>query len=154
MYKHHFIRYNYTFANMNTETIILMILSLMGWGFGAFFSKMATNRIGEASVFWDLTGYIPLVIIYTLFAFKAKDIFGASKIGIMYGLIAGLTGAVGLIAFYLLVAKKDAGIATSITAMYPALTALLSFIFLGEKITILKAVGIVLASGALFLLAF
>ena len=131
-----------------------MFLSLVGWGLGAFFSKMATNRIGEASVFWDLTGYIPLVIIYTLFAFKAKDIFGANKMGIMYGLIAGLTGAVGLISFYLLVSKKDAGIATSITAMYPALTALLSFIFLGEKITMIKAFGIILASGALFLLAF
>lgn len=131
-----------------------MFLSLVGWGLGAFFSKMATNRIGEASVFWDLTGYIPLVIIYTLFAFKAKDIFGANKMGIMYGLIAGLTGAVGLISFYLLVSKKDAGIATSITAMYPALTAILSFIFLGEKITMLKAFGIILASGALFLLAF
>jgi transporter family protein len=139
---------------MNTETIILMFLSLVGWGLGAFFSKMATNRIGEASVFWDLTGYIPLVIIYTLFAFKAKDIFGANKMGIMYGLIAGLTGAVGLISFYLLVSKKDAGIATSITAMYPALTAILSFIFLGEKITMIKAFGIILASGALFLLAF
>lgn len=139
---------------MNTETIILMFLSLVGWGLGAFFSKMATNRIGEASVFWDLTGYIPLVIIYTLFAFKAKDIFGANKMGIMYGLIAGLTGAVGLISFYLLVSKKDAGIATSITAMYPALTAILSFIFLGEKITMMKAFGIILASGALFLLAF
>lgn len=131
-----------------------MFLSLVGWGLGAFFSKMATNRIGEASVFWDLTGYIPLVIIYTLFAFKAKDIFGANKMGIMYGLIAGLTGAVGLISFYLLVSKKDAGIATSITAMYPALTAILSFIFLGEKITMIKAFGIILASGALFLLAF
>lgn len=146
--------YTITFTFMNTETIVLMFLSLVGWGLGAFFSKMATNRIGEASVFWDLTGYIPLVIIYTLFAFKAKDIFEANKMGIMYGLIAGLTGAVGLISFYLLVSKKDAGIATSITAMYPALTAILSFIFLGEKITTLKAFGIVLASGALFLLAF
>jgi transporter family protein len=139
---------------MNSETIILTILSLFGWGVGAFFSKMATNRIGEASVFWDLIGYFPLVIIYTLVAFKAKDLFGGDKLGIMYGLIAGLTGAVGLISFYLLVSKRDAGVATSVTAMYPALTAILSFIFLGEKITLLKAIGIVLASGALFLLAF
>jgi transporter family protein len=139
---------------MNIETFVLTLLSLLGWGFGAFFSKMATNRIGESSVFWDLIGYFPLVIIYTLFAFKAKDLFGGDKMGIMYGLIAGLTGAVGLISFYLLVSKRDAGVATSVTAMYPALTAILSFIFLGEKITILKAIGIVLASGALFLLAF
>ncbi|MFH0772698.1 MAG: EamA family transporter [bacterium] len=138
---------------MNSETILLTVLSLFGWGVGAFFSKMATNRIGESSVFWDLIGYFPLVIIYTLVAFKAKDILGSDRGGIMYGLIAGLTGAIGLISFYLLVSKRDAGVATSVTAMYPALTAILSFIFLGEKITLLKAVGIVLATGAVFLLA-
>jgi len=138
---------------MNSETIVLAILSLFGWGFGAFFSKMATNRIGESSVFWDLMGYFPLVIMYTLIAFKSKDIIGADKLGVFYGLVAGLSGAVGLIAFYLLISKRDAGVATSVTAMYPALTAILSFIFLGEKLTLIKAVGIVLASGALFLLA-
>lgn len=138
---------------MSPESIILTILALFGWGVGAFFSKMATNRIGEASVFWDVIGYFPLTIMYTLFAFKAKDIFSGDKLGIMFGIIAGLAGAVALISFYLLVTKKDAGVATSITAIYPALTAILSFIFLGEKITPIKIAGILLASGALFLLA-
>ncbi len=139
---------------MNTETIVLTILSLFGWGLGAFFSKLATNRIGESSVFWDLIGYIPLVLVYTFIAFKAKDIFGTDKNGVLFGLLAGLAGGVGLISFYLLVTKKDAGVATAVTAMYPALTAILSFIFLGEKITQLKIVGILLACAALFLLAF
>jgi len=139
---------------MNTETIVLTVLSLFGWGFGAFFSKMATNRIGESSVFWDLVGYIPMVLVYTFNAFRAKDIFGTDKTGVIFGLLAGLAGAVGLISFYLLVTKRDAGVATSVTAMYPALTAVLSFIFLGEKITPLKIVGILLACTALFLLAF
>lgn len=138
---------------MSFDTLFLALLSLVGWGVGAFFSKLATNRIGESSVFWDITGYVPIVIVYTLFAFKAKDIFGGDKMGVIYGLLAGAIGAVGLIAFYLLVAKKDAGVATSVTAMYPALTAILSFIFLGEKITVVKAVAIVLASASLFLLA-
>lgn len=138
---------------MNADTVFLAALSLFGWGLGAFFSKLATNRIGESSVFWDIIGYVPIVILFSLSAFKAKDIFGGDKMGVVYGLLAGGIGAIGLIAFYLLIAKKDAGVATSVTAMYPALTAVLSFIFLGEQITITKAIAIVLASASLFLLA-
>lgn len=138
---------------MNGDTIFLATLSLFGWGLGAFFSKLATNRMGESSVFWDIIGYVPIVVLYSLFAFKAKEIFNGDKMGIIYGLLAGGIGAVGLIAFYLLIAKKDAGVATSVTAMYPALTAVLSFIFLGEQLTITKAIAIVLASASLFLLA-
>ena len=138
---------------MNSEAIILTVLSLFGWGFGAFFSKMATNHIGKTSVFWDLIGYFPIIIIYSIISFKAKDIFGGNRVGVVYGLLAGIVGAIGLISFYLLVSKRDAGVATSVTAMYPALTAILSFIFLGEEITFIKVIGIILASGALFLLA-
>lgn len=138
---------------MNGDTLFLATLSLFGWGLGAFFSKLATNRMGEGSVFWDIIGYVPIVILFSLSAFKAKEIFGGDKMGIVYGLLAGGVGAVGLIAFYLLIAKKDAGVATSVTAMYPALTAILSFIFLGEQLTLTKGIAIVLASAALFLLA-
>ena len=139
---------------MSTETLTFTLLSLFGWGVGAFFSKMATNRIGESSVFWDITGYVPIVVIYTFYAFKAKDIFGGDRMGIVYGLLAGAVGALGLIGFYTLMAKKDAAVATSITAMFPALTAVLSFIFLKEEVTPLKVIGIVLSCDALFLLAF
>jgi drug/metabolite transporter (DMT)-like permease len=58
-----------------------------------------------------------------------------------------------LIGFDTLIAKKDAGVVTSITAMFPALTAVLSFIFLKEEVTPLKVVGIVLSCVAVFLLA-
>lgn len=140
-------------GHMNTETIVLAAVSMLGWGVGAFFSKLATNHIGEKSVFWDMVGYVPFVILYCFFTFRSKAIFSSDKMGIIYALIAGAVGSVGIIAFYLLIAKKDAGIATAVTALYPAVTAILSFVFLGEKLTLLKGIGITLASVALFLLA-
>ncbi len=138
---------------MNTETIVLAGLSMLGWGVGAFFSKLATNHIGERSVFWDMVGYVPFVILYCVLTLKPKSFVEHDKMGVLFALLAGAIGSVGIIAFYLLVAKKDAGIATAVTALYPAVTAILSFIFLGEKLTFLKGFGIILASVALFLLA-
>jgi len=138
---------------MPSTTFVLALLSLLGWGIGAFFSKLATNRIGERSVLWDMIGYVPAIIIYYFLTFKTKDVFSGDKLGFVFALLAGAIGSVGLIAFYLLISKRDAGLATAVTAMYPVLTAILSFIFLGEKITVLKTIGISLATIALFLLA-
>ncbi len=138
---------------MDQKTLILAILSLIGWGVGSFIAKLATNRIGEKTVFWDLAGYVPMVIIYCLFIFRSKELFSADKNGIILGLIAGLLGSIGVISFYILLTRKDASSAVPMTALYPMLTAILAIIFLKESLTLVKAVGIVLSVVALVLLS-
>lgn len=49
---------------MNLEIFIVFLMTFISWGLSSFISKMATNRIGEKSVFWDMIGYFPTVIIY------------------------------------------------------------------------------------------
>ncbi len=138
---------------MDTTTLFLAVLSLFGWGVGSFISKIATNTLGEKAVFWDLIGYFPAIVLYSLFIFRAKDIFSADRPGIFYALLAGALGSVGVVCFYLLLTKKDASSAVPLTALYPALTAILAIIFLRESLTWIKAVGILLSAIALVLLS-
>jgi transporter family protein len=72
----------------------------------------------------------------------------------LIGFLAGIVSSVGLISFYALLTKKDASLVVPLTALYPALTAILAIIFLKEPLTILKALGVVLSVVAIALLSF
>ncbi len=139
---------------MNIETLTVALITFVSWGLGSFIAKLATNRIGEKSVFWDLIGYFPAVVIYSLIIFKAKSLFSADKIGIILAILSGVVGSFGLIGFYFLLTKKEASLVVPLTALYPALTAILAFIFLRESLTLAKITGIVLAMIAIYLLSF
>jgi len=139
--------------NMNLETLIVTLITFLSWGLGSFIAKLATNRIGEKSVFWDIIGYFPAVIIYSLIVFKAKSLFSSDKIGIILAILSGMIGSFGLIGFYFLLTKKEASSIVPLTTLYPALTVILAFIFLRESLTLAKITGIILAMMAIYLLS-
>lgn len=128
-------------------------MTLISWGTGSFVAKLATNRIGDKSVFWDLFGYAPAIIIFSLLSYKWKGVTDLDKTGVGLAVLAGVIGSFGLIGFYMVLSRKDASAAVPLTALYPALTAVLAFIFLSEKLTAVKVIGISLSVIALFLLS-
>lgn len=138
---------------MDIKTFSLAVFALLGWGLGSFVAKLATRRIGEVSVFWDLIGYAPVILIYSLLAFKTKDLFQADKVGIVLALIAGMLGVMGVVSFYILLTKKDASMVVPMTALYPALTAVLAVMFLKEPLTLIKGIGLLLSVVSLVLLS-
>jgi transporter family protein len=138
---------------MNLNNFVIALFTLISWGVGSFTAKLATNRIGMKTVFWDMMGYFPTVVIYCLLVFKTKTFFNGDRLGIIFGILSGVIGSFGLIGFYTLLSKKEASTAVPMTAIYPALTAILAFIFLKEKLTIAKGIGIVLSTIALYLLS-
>jgi bacterial/archaeal transporter family protein len=138
---------------MDVKTFGITLMTLGAWGIGTFIAKLATRRIGEKSVIWDLLGYGVGVMIFTLISFKWKDVIGADRTGMGLAFLAGAVGSIGSIGFYILVTRKDASVAVPMTAIYPALTAILAFIFLKEQLTIAKAAGIIISVAALYLLS-
>ena len=141
---------------IDSFTMVFTILALLGWGIGAFLSKLAADRIGTQSVFWDLVGYIPLIIIYSLITFKLKNVITQihiEKTGVILAFLAGFMGSIGFISFYYLMTRSEASLVTPITALYPALTAILAIIFLHEGFTVTKVAGITLSLVAIFLLS-
>ena len=138
---------------MDLKTLGLAMMTLFSWGTASFVAKFATNRIGDKSVFWDLFGYAPAIIVYSLLAFRWKEIVSLDKAGILLSILAGAIGSFGLVGFYMLLTRKDASVAVPLTALYPALTALLAFMFLKEQLTAVKVAGISLSVIALYLLS-
>lgn len=137
---------------MDMTTYIYAIVTFVGWGLSAFLAKIATNKIGEHAVFWDLFGYVPGILLFCFLAFKVKDLMVGDKAGIAIALLSGIIGSIATICFYYALTRRDASIAVPLTALYPALTAILAFIFLRESLTVTKIMGIVFACVAIILL--
>ena len=61
------------------------------------------------------------------------------------GVLSALCGALGLLTFYLALDRGSASLAVPVIGFYPAVVAVLSVAFLGEKLSALQIVGVVLA---------
>ena len=84
---------------MDGGTLGLAALTLLSWGVGSFVAKLATNRIGDQAVFWDLVGYAPVITLYCLVAFKAANLWVGDKGGVALALLAGVIGSLGMVCF-------------------------------------------------------
>ena len=138
---------------MDLKTFFIVIGSFLSWGIGAFFSKLATNKIGQKAVFFDIIVYAPVIILYSLMVFKFKNLVHSDKPGILFGVLAGLIGSFGLIGFYYLLTKAEVSTILPLTALYPAVTIILAVLFLNETITLTKGIGILFSLIAIYLLA-
>lgn len=89
--------------------------------------------MGTQSVFWDFVGYVPAILTLSLAVFKLRNLIQADRVGIGLAVAAGAIGSIGVVGFYFLLTRAEASTITPLTALYPALTAVLAFIFLHES---------------------
>ena len=74
-------------------------------------------------------------------------------IGVGSALVTGLAGIAGALCF--LYAAKTSNVSTvvTITALYPAVTIVLAYLFLGEEISTKQLIGMLMAGGAIYFLS-
>lgn len=131
--------------------LIFSLLTLLLWGGWGFFSKIATNYVSPSSVY--LYGSIGALLV-TIFAVAFLGIrFEADTRGIVYGLLAGILGGLGVIFFYFAMKTGKASVVVTLTALYPLVTLLLSYFILREAITLKQIIGILFAIFAIVLLS-
>ncbi len=68
--------------------------------------------------------------------------------------VAGLAGSLGYVFFVKALERGEASIVLPLTALYPAVTVVLAFLFLHEKISMHQLIGILLAVVAVVLLSY
>ena len=138
---------------MDLTTVLLVIFVFTAWGFDAFFSKLAANRIASPSSLWYAVGFAPTIITYSLLRFGLRTLAQGNRLGIGLGFLAGALGAVGIIGFHILLSRSSASTIVPMTGLYPALTAVLAIIFLRESVSVTKVLGIALSLVAVYLLS-
>ncbi len=128
---------------------IFGIFALVTYGLWGFFSKLATNYIDPKSIliYGALGSLIIGIIVLSFLGFKPEIHIK----GIIFGGLAGITITLGTLFFLSALSKGKVSVVVPMTALYPLITIILSFLLLNEQITIKQGIGIILAIIAMIL---
>jgi|ETNmetMinimDraft_11_1059920.scaffolds.fasta_scaffold55065_1 drug/metabolite transporter (DMT)-like permease len=134
-----------------TAGIIYGLLGMLGWGVADYFAKKAVVRAGAyRSIFYTQAfGLIPLTI---LFLFLPKIPSFNSGLFLLL-LVGGTIDFVGFIFFYKGLKFEKLSIFTPIVACNPIILIILSFLVLGEVLSISQGIGIAFAIIGLILMS-
>ncbi len=125
------------------KLMIFLFLTTLFWGVAAIFDKLA---LGKTSPF---TGMMIRQFILTGILFMVG--FGSGRLGnlgtlngrtvLFFGLSGICGGAAGLWTYYHALRLGGASLVVPITATYPLITVLLSWLILQESLTVPRVVG-------------
>ena len=128
------------------QTYHYFILILLAWGLWGFFGKYALKFISPITlILFETIGAIIIQLIVLLFLFYSEYKFDTDSTGVTLAILTAFFGVVGTILFFFTLSKTKASIIVPLTALYPLVTIVLSFIFLREKVTLMQSIGIILA---------
>jgi transporter family protein len=124
-------------------------LTILMWGLWGFFGKMALARgMQPLSVFLAET-----LISFLIAVLFARRVFIPPQAKwSLFGILSGAGLAIGLVFYYLALQHARANVIVPLTSLYPAVTVVLSYTFLQERLTPLQWVGLIMILVGAYLL--
>jgi bacterial/archaeal transporter family protein len=139
---------------MRAPWMLFSILTVFLWGAWGLESKFVVDRISpfvNQVVF--SAGLLP-PLIWILFSKNLRRTSGEGQRGAFYGLITGVLGGTGNIAFYLALAKGGkASVVVPLAGLAPVVTVILALLLLKESLNRAQILGLLLAFISIFLLS-
>lgn len=129
----------------------LIIISILGWGIGSLFFKVANDNIHPFMVSTLVT--CAYVILTPLVFITVNFDRSINATGAVFAILGGMAMCAGSIGYFFALRGGAAGEITTVTAVYPALTLLLSCLFMGEGMSVKKGIGMALALASVALLS-
>jgi transporter family protein len=127
------------------------LLALGLWGVWGFLGKVAAQHLPAPAVYLlTISGHL-VMAAYLLGTGLGPVAW--QPLGVAAALGAGLAMAAALLFFLEALARGPALVVVPLTALYPAVTVLLCWLFLREALTLRHLAGLGLALGAVWLLS-
>lgn len=121
---------------------IFGLISYIGWGSGDIFGTFATRKIGAyLTTFWAFAFGALLGALYIPFAFH--DIVNITPALLFLNILLGVLYIAGNVTFNEALRLSSAPIVGTIGGSFAALTVLLSYVFLGEHISLVRILLII-----------
>uniref|UniRef100_A0A7V6A4B0 EamA domain-containing protein n=1 Tax=Desulfobacca acetoxidans TaxID=60893 RepID=A0A7V6A4B0_9BACT len=131
--------------------LALSLVSLVLWGIWGVFSKLATQQLGpQAAYLLGIIGYLPVlgILMYETGGKVPWQPWGWAS-----ALAAGMSTGFGLFFFFRALNAGTASVVVPMTSLYPVVTVLLSWLFLGEHLSPRQLTGLIMAITAVWLLS-
>jgi len=127
------------------------LIAMVCWGIWGLLMKLASKHFSWNQIF-IVTSIVTVIVSLTVFLFFRPDINVHSP-GFSLSLLAGLVGSVALVAFNYALEGGKSIIVVPLSALYPVVTIILSYLVLHEEISLLQAVGIILGLASILLVS-
>lgn len=127
------------------------LLCIFWWGLWGFLSKVGSAAASplQMQILFTL-GMLP-VAAGMLFGMRGK--VDRDRAGISYGLLSGIVTGLGTLGYFAALRVQDASVVTPITGVFPALTVVLAFMVLRERLNKVQIVGMLLALASIVILS-
>jgi len=131
--------------------LVSSFFALLFFGLWGFFSKLALFHVNARFALILQTIGVVITTLFLLKGVEFRDFFNTR--GAHFGILTGVSYGLGCL-FYLMAADKGKLITVvTLTALYPLVTILCSFVWLNETITIKQGIGIVMALAAIVIMS-
>lgn len=130
---------------------LIGIIAIVCFGVGSFFGKVGSMADNPSRVyFFEAIGTLTVFTVF--FMFKRGEILGDFRFN-PAALAMGITWGTGTVLFILALQYSKLSVIAPLTAVYPAVTVVLGYVFLGERLEVRELAGISLAMFSVFLLS-
>ncbi len=130
----------------NWRLLIVCYLIIVGvWG---VLVKLASARLNP----FTLAFVIGTTAWFTVLVFSFTKLNWQSGTGILIAALSGILGGISILMFYGALKLAAANVVIPLSTLYIFVTVVLSYIFLGETMTLKHLLGIILGFVAVFLL--
>jgi bacterial/archaeal transporter family protein len=132
--------------------VILALSSAVAWAFWGICNKLSTNQGLPPAALAFFSACASFTVIVGTYAWQH---FPAAKTvaGTVFACLGGVCGAIGMLLFAAAIKRADATIVVTLSALYPVFTLLLSPLLLQEKVSLVHAMGVVLVTLGVILVA-
>jgi len=131
--------------------LVSSLVAMVCWGIWGLLMKLASKYFSWHQIF-IVTSIVTVMASLTVFVIFRPAI-NVHSLGFSYALLAGVAGSVALVAFNYAIEVGKSIIVVPLSALYPVVTIILSFLVLHEEISLIKAVGIALGLAAILLVS-
>ncbi len=139
---------------MEGKVVALWLLTLLFWGSAPLFEKIGLRGTDPLLALTLRTGVAALILVLaTLLSGKFSGMAALTWREFLALAMSGLVaGVLGMFTYFSLLKTGAASKIVPLTAAYPLVTALLAFLFLGEKLSLMRLLGILLTVAGLIIL--
>lgn len=132
--------------------VLLIIVAILGYGFGAVFYKLASNNTHPIMTSAIMVGLYIVLLPIAFSHFKVSTSISSS--GFWFSLLGGACTCIGTLCYLFAQKGVGAGSLSAVVSVYPIVTIMVSAIFLGEVFTIRKIIGAAFALAAVVVLTY
>lgn len=125
---------------------LFVIVAILSWGIWGILNKVSQSYIPplQAALFGALANLVTVAAF--ILASSPSQPVQLNFSGIGFATAAGILGALANCAYLYALISGGAGVVTGLTSVYPVITALISFLILGESLHLNHVLGFLLIS--------